>query len=98
MASNATAEISPATDAPSGASRLNLAGTGAPAAADVAAPKKKKPVLPILGVLLLLLVGFFGLRWWNGRNWEETDNAQVEGHITPVLPRVGGYVADVRVQ
>ncbi len=28
---------------------------------------------------------------------EETDDAQVEGHISPVLPRVSGYVARVRV-
>ena len=62
------------------------------------APAKKKPILPILGVLLLALLAWFGYRWWEGRNWEETDNAQVEGHITPVLPRVGGYVAQVRVE
>jgi len=63
-----------------------------------AAPAKKRPILPILAVLLLALVGYFGWKWWQGRNWEETDNAQVEGHITPVLPRVGGYVAQVRVE
>ena len=28
---------------------------------------------------------------------EETDDAQVEGHISPVLPRVSGYVSQVRV-
>jgi len=89
---NATASINPTSDTPSGGPR--------PVTLDTApeAPRKKRPVLPILGVLLLALVGYFGYRWWEGRNWEETDNAQVEGHVTPVLPRVGGFVAQVRVE
>jgi len=86
---NATASI--AHDAP--ASGPQRVPDDAPAA-----PAKKKPILPVLAVLLLALVGYFGWKWWQGRNWEETDNAQVEGHITPVLPRVGGYVAQVRVE
>jgi len=32
-----------------------------------------------------------------GRSHVSTDNAQVDGHIVPVLPKVGGYVAEVRV-
>jgi len=93
---NATAKIAPAHD---GTQRVSLSASSgdAPEAAVVEVPKKKKPVLPILAVLLLALLAFFGWRWWNGRDWETTDNAQVEGHVTPVLPRVGGYVADVRV-
>jgi len=40
----------------------------------------------------------FGARkWWFGRNHVSTDNAQVDGHIVPILPKVGGYVAEVRV-
>jgi membrane fusion protein (multidrug efflux system) len=89
---NATASINTTSDAPAGGPRaVTLDNTPE-------APKKKRPVLPILGVLLLALLGYFGYRWWEGRNWEETDNAQVEGHVTPVLPRVGGYVAQVRVE
>ena len=88
---NATASINPTSDTPAGGPRPVLDTTPE-------APKKKRPVLPILGVLLLALLGYFGYRWWEGRNWEETDNAQVEGHVTPVLPRVGGYVAQVRVE
>ena len=87
---NATASLN-RSDAPaSGPQPVALDATPARA--------KKKPILPILGVLALLLVGYFGYRWWQGRNWEETDNAQVEGHVTPVLPRVGGFVAQVRVE
>jgi membrane fusion protein, multidrug efflux system len=41
----------------------------------------------------------YGLHsWWVGRTHVSTDDAQVEGHITPILPRVGGYVAEIRVK
>jgi membrane fusion protein, multidrug efflux system len=40
----------------------------------------------------------FGARkWWFARSHVSTDNAQVDGHIIPVLPKVGGYVAAVRI-
>ena len=58
---------------------------------------KKKIVLPIIGVvgLILLFMGF--QRWSYGRTHESTDNAQVDGHIVPVLAKVGGYVKTVGV-
>ncbi|HET7452376.1 MAG TPA: biotin/lipoyl-binding protein, partial [Thermoanaerobaculia bacterium] len=31
------------------------------------------------------------------RHHAETDDAQIEGHIDPVLPRVSGYVTEVKV-
>jgi membrane fusion protein (multidrug efflux system) len=45
------------------------------------------------------LVGiFYGIRHWQFYSThEETDDAEVEGHISPVLPRVPGYVARVLV-
>lgn len=47
-------------------------------------------------LLTLLIVGI--RRWWFGRSHVSTDNAQVDGHIIPVLPKVGGYVNEVRIQ
>jgi membrane fusion protein (multidrug efflux system) len=39
-----------------------------------------------------------GIRHWNYYSvHEETDDAEVEGHISPVLPRVSGYVTRVLV-
>ena len=35
--------------------------------------------------------------YWYYHNHETTDDAQVEGHILPVMPRVGGYVDKVYV-
>src|SRR5215210_8029399 len=58
---------------------------------------KKKIVLPIVGLvgLILLFMGF--QKWSYGRTHETTDNAQVDGHIVPVLAKVGGYVKTVGV-
>lgn len=63
-----------------------------------AAPGGRKRI--IYGVLtvavLALLTG--GVRaWWFGRNHVRTDNAQVDGYILPILPKVGGFVTAVRV-
>src|SRR5712671_828110 len=58
---------------------------------------KKKIVLGIVGVLALILL-FWGFQKWNyGRSHQTTDNAQVDGHIVPVLAKVGGYVKTVNV-
>jgi len=35
--------------------------------------------------------------WWHYRGRETTDNAQIDGHITPVASRVGGTVLEVKV-
>src|SRR6267142_4050146 len=64
-----------------------------------AAPPKssRRTVFMIMGVILLGLVIFGARKWWFGRSHVSTDNAQVDGHIVPVLPKVGGYVTEVRV-
>jgi membrane fusion protein (multidrug efflux system) len=51
----------------------------------------------IMGVILVGLVALGGRRWWIGRTHVSTDDAQVDGHIIPVLPKVGGFVTQVRV-
>jgi membrane fusion protein (multidrug efflux system) len=58
---------------------------------------RKKFVLPIAIVVGLVLL-FWAFQKWNyGRSHESTDNAQVDGHIVPVLAKVGGYVKTVNV-
>src|SRR6476469_10812895 len=59
--------------------------------------RRKLIVLPII-VLLGLAGIIWGVRKWTyGRSHESTDNAQVDGHIVPVLAKVGGYVTAVAV-
>src|SRR2546423_804507 len=63
-----------------------------------ATPKRsRRTVFLIMGVILLGLLLFGVRKWWFSRNHVSTDNAQVDGHIVPILPKVGGYVADARV-
>jgi membrane fusion protein (multidrug efflux system) len=60
-------------------------------------PKKSK-VFPIILALLIIVGGWFGYsKYTHGQHHEETDDAQVQANISPVIPRVAGYVAEVRV-
>ncbi len=58
---------------------------------------KKRFVLPIVGLLVLLGLGWGVKQWMYGRSHESTDNAQVDGHLVPVLAKVSGYVSKVTV-
>ena len=71
---------------------------GRSAAAEPDKPSaKKKFVVPIV-IVLGLVLGFWAFQKWNyGRSHQSTDNAQVDGHIVPVLAKVGGYVKTVNV-
>src|SRR6266542_509194 len=65
-----------------------------------AAPVKpggsKRTIFTIMGLVLLGLVAVGVRRWIYSLSHVSTDNAQVDGHIIPILPKVGGYVIDVR--
>jgi membrane fusion protein, multidrug efflux system len=52
----------------------------------------------VLTALVLCIGAFYGIRHIRFiLAHEDTDDAQVEGHISPVLPRVSGYVSKVLV-
>jgi membrane fusion protein (multidrug efflux system) len=83
------------TDAPGPATSRN--GRSVTAEPDQPPSPKKKIILGVVGVLALILL-FWGFQKWNyGRSHQSTDNAQVDGHIVPVLAKVGGYVKTVNV-
>jgi membrane fusion protein (multidrug efflux system) len=67
---------------------------------DEAGPERprRRPIAFILLGLAVLALGYGGVRrlLWS-RTHESTDNAEVDGHIVPILPKVGGFVAEVRV-
>ncbi len=82
------------TESPATAASRN----GRSAAAEPGEPStKKKFVLPIVGVVALILLFWAFQKWSYGRSHQSTDNAQVDGHIVPVLAKVGGYVKTVNV-
>src|SRR2546428_4334683 len=70
-----------------------------PGARAAAAPGgRRRIVFAALGLALVALIGLGAKKWWFARSHVSTDNAQVDGHIIPILPKVGGFVAEVRVQ
>lgn len=63
-------------------------------------PKKKRSkVAPIILGIVVLLGGGYAVRTylWNLHH-ESTDDAQIEGNISPVLPRISGYVTEIRFE
>ena len=71
----------------------------APRPSTAARPKSsRRTVFMIMGVILVGILIFGVRKWWFSRSHVSTDNAQVDGHIVPILPKVGGFVAEVRVE
>lgn len=63
------------------------------------AKPKRSLVFPVILLLLIVGAAWFGIsKYTHGQHHEETDDAQVEANISPVIPRVTGYVAEVRVK
>ncbi len=63
-----------------------------------AAPKKKNPIFIIVLALLVIGGGWFGYsKYRHAQHHEDTDDAQVSADIVPAIPRVSGYVTEVRV-
>jgi membrane fusion protein, multidrug efflux system len=74
-------------------------GAPTPTVKEAARPgDRRRLVFLAMGAALLGLLGFGAKRWWYSRSHVSTDNAQVEGHIVPILPKVGGFVAAVSVR
>ena len=49
----------------------------------------------IVGIVVLLVAGFFLWRYFN--SYESTDDAFIEGHATQVSPKVSGYVQRIYI-
>jgi membrane fusion protein (multidrug efflux system) len=62
-------------------------------------PEKQKPRrrFIIIGVLALLVVGA-ALFWWHSTFYENTDDAQVNGHLIQISSRIAGQVIKVDVE
>jgi membrane fusion protein (multidrug efflux system) len=82
--------------APGGGESEAEPGKGAPQASPPDPKKSRKIRLRILAGVLV--VGVIGLAWWlHARKFEDTDDAQVDGNIISVSPRVPGTVVAVHV-
>src|SRR5881628_2446496 len=74
-----------------------------PAAAAAVAPKAprrgggRRIAFIVMGAALAALVALGVRAWIFSLSHVSTDNAQVDGHIVPILPKVGGFVTEIRV-
>jgi len=60
---------------------------------------KKNTRFIILFIVLVLVGGTYGIiKYLHSLKHEETDDAQIDANISPVIPRVSGYISEVRVQ
>ena len=58
--------------------------------------KKKRNIIPIILGAILLIGAFFGIReYLYMKNHEDTDDAQIDADISPVVSRVSGYVDSI---
>ena len=66
---------------------------------EVKTTKKRNPVFLIILAVLIIGGAWFGIsKYTYAQHHETTDDAQVSADISPVIPRVGGYVREVRVK
>ncbi len=61
-----------------------------------AAPQKRSKGFIIVLILLIVGGGTFGVsKYIHGQHHEDTDDAQIEANISPVIPRISGYIVKV---
>src|SRR5215217_9191282 len=58
--------------------------------------KRRLPLL-ILGILVIALGGWALQRYLYSRHHVSTDNAQIDGHITLIAPRIAAFVTRILV-
>ena len=66
-------------------------------AAPAAPSKRGRIVLMVVAVVAIIALVWGFKQVMYGRSHESTDNAQVDGHLVPVLAKVSGYVTAVNV-
>lgn len=64
-----------------------------------AQPKKRNNVFKIVLIAFVIVGLWFGIsKWIHGKHHVETDDAQIAANISPIIPRVSGYITEVRVR
>src|SRR3954471_2517937 len=61
--------------------------------------QKKNKVFATVLIVLVVLGAIFGItKYIHGKHHEETEDAQVEADISPIIPKVSGYVLKLFVE
>ncbi|HTG56393.1 MAG TPA: HlyD family secretion protein, partial [Niabella sp.] len=67
--------------------------------ANAPAAKKRSPIFFIILAIMVVLGAYFGISGYiHGQSHEETDDAQVEANLSPVISKISGYISEVRVR
>jgi membrane fusion protein (multidrug efflux system) len=61
------------------------------------APQKSRRRFVIIGVVMVIIVGV-ALFWWRSSFYEDTDDAQINGHLIQISSRIAGQVIKVNVE
>ncbi|MEO9144424.1 MAG: HlyD family secretion protein [Ginsengibacter sp.] len=62
-------------------------------------PKKRSKVFLIVLILMVIIGGWFGItKYIYAQHHEDTDDAQIEADMIPIIPRVSGYVNEIKVK
>jgi membrane fusion protein (multidrug efflux system) len=62
------------------------------------APKKTNRTFLIVLIVLVAVGSWFGItKYRHAQHHEETDDAQIEAKISPAIPRISGYIKELRV-
>jgi membrane fusion protein (multidrug efflux system) len=64
-------------------------------------PEKKKTnkLFPIIFITLVVIGAVFGtVTYIHSQHYENTDDAQVQSDISPVIPKVSGYISEIRIE
>jgi len=67
-------------------------------ASDKVGAKRSSKRKVILALVVLIAGSIAGHKWWYLRDHVTTDDAQLEAHVLPVVPRVSGFVKHVYVE
>lgn len=76
--------------------RLNTDGQPDSDRPEITPKKSGRRRLLIIGAVAVLLLGAL-LFWWHSTYYEDTDDAQVDGHLVQVSARIAGHVIKVNV-
>lgn len=64
----------------------------------IQAPRKRNRTFTIILIVLVIAGAIFGItKYLHAQSHEGTDDAQISANIVPVIPRISGYVKEVRV-
>ena len=60
--------------------------------------KKFNPAPIILGIVAIVLIVFIVKKVTYSMHNEDTDNSQIQCNINPIVPKVGGFVEEIRIE